>query len=84
MYEQLLDKTNDSGIEPREDSKQPWHPPSYKQVFIVHSMGNAPVICVSGPLGAGDTREIAGLKCLDLTADESRQCRRCAGVLISR
>ena len=44
----------------------------------------APVICVSGPLGAGDTGDIAGLKCRDLTADESRQCRRCAGVLISR
>ena len=43
----------------------------------------APVICVSGPLGAWDTGDIAGLKCRDLTADESRQCRRCAGVLIS-
>ena len=40
---------------------------------------NAPVICVSGPLGAGNTGDIAGLKCRDLTADESRQCRRCAG-----
>ena len=27
---------------------------------------------------------IAGLKCHDLTSDESWQCRRCAGVLISR
>ena len=44
----------------------------------------APVICVSGPLGAGDTLDIAGLKCGDLTADESQQCRRGAGVLISR
>ena len=43
-----------------------------------------PVICVSGPLGAGDTWGIAGLKCRDLTADESRQCRRWAEVLISR
>ena len=42
------------------------------------------VICVSRPLGAGDTGDIAGLNCQDLTADESRQCRRCAGVLISR
>ena len=48
------------------------------------SFSNAPVICVSSPLGAGDTGDIAGLKCRDLTADESRQCRRCAGVLISR
>ena len=24
---------------------------------------NAPVICVSGPKGAGDTGDIAGLKC---------------------
>ena len=46
--------------------------------------GNAPVICVSGPLGAGDTGDIAGLKGRDITADESRQCRRCAGVLLSR
>ena len=44
----------------------------------------APVICVSGPLGTGDTWDIAGLKCRDLTADESQQCRRVAGVLISR
>ena len=27
---------------------------------------------------------IAGLKCQDFTADESRQCHRCAGALISR
>ena len=55
------------------------------RVFVgSHIFHNAPVICVSGPLGAGDTGDIAGLKCRDLTADESRQCRRCAGVLISR
>ena len=35
------------------------------------------------PLGAGDAREIAGLKCRDLTYDVSPQCRGCAGVLIS-
>ena len=35
-------------------------------------------------LGAGDSGDIAGTKCRDLTFDESRQCRRCAGVLISR
>ena len=51
------------------------------RIFIFHF---APVICVSGPLRAGDTGDIAGLKCRDLTADESRQCRRCAVVLISR
>ena len=45
---------------------------------------NAPVICFSGPLGAGDTRVIAGIKCRDLTSDWPRQCGRCAGVLISR
>ena len=44
---------------------------------------NAPVICVSGPLGDEDTGDIGGLKCQDLTSDESRQCRTCAGVLIS-
>ena len=46
--------------------------------------GNAPVICIPGSLGAGDSGDIAGPKCRDLTFDESRQCRRCAGVLISR
>ena len=44
----------------------------------------APVICVSGPLGTGYTWDIAGIKCRDLTADESRQCRSWAGVLMSR
>ena len=44
----------------------------------------APVICIPGSLGAGDSGDIAGPKCRDLTFDESRQCRRCAGVLISR
>ena len=45
---------------------------------------NAPVICIPGSLGAGDSGDIAGPKSRDLTFDESRQCRRCAGVLISR
>ena len=45
---------------------------------------NAPVICIPGSLGAGDTGDIAGLKCRNLTSDVSRQCRGCAGVLISR
>ena len=44
----------------------------------------APVICIPGSLGAGDSGDIAGPKCRDLTFDESRQCRRCAKVLISR
>ena len=44
----------------------------------------APVIRIPGSLGAGDSGDIAGPKCRDLTFDESRQCRRCAGVLISR
>ena len=44
----------------------------------------APVICIPGPLGAGDTEDIAGLKSRNLTSDVSRQCRGCAGVLISR
>ena len=42
---------------------------------IYEAFLNAPVIWNPGPYG------IAGLKCWDLTADE---CRRCAGVLISR
>ena len=45
---------------------------------------SAPVICLPGSLGAGDSGDIAGPKCRDLTFDVSRQCRRCAGVLISR
>ena len=44
----------------------------------------APVICIHGPHGAGDTGDIAGLKFRNLTSDESRQCRGCAGVLTSR
>ena len=44
----------------------------------------APVIAIPGSLGAGDSRDIAGPKCRDLTFDESRQCRRCAGLIISR
>ena len=50
----------------------------------VVSMNYAPVICIPGPLGSGDTGDIAGLKCRNLTSDVSRQCRGCAGVLISR
>ena len=44
----------------------------------------APVIFIPGSLEAGDSGDIAGPQCRDLTVDESRQCRRCAGVLISR
>ena len=47
-------------------------------------LSNASVIYIPGSLGAGDSGDIAGPKCRDLTFDESRQCRRCAGVLISR
>ena len=44
----------------------------------------APVICIPGSLGAGDSGHIAGTKCRELTFDGPRQCRRWAGVLISR
>ena len=44
----------------------------------------APVICITGSPGAGDSGDIAGLKCLALTSDVSRQCRGFAGVMISR
>ena len=44
----------------------------------------APVICILRPHGAGDTGDIAGLKCRNLISDVSRQCRGCARVLISR
>ena len=46
----------------------------------------APVIRNFGPNGAEDdgVYYIAGLKCRDLTFDESWRSRKCAGVLISR
>ena len=44
----------------------------------------APVICMPRHLGTGDTRDIAGPKCRDLTFDLSPQCRRCVKVFISR
>ena len=47
-----------------------WKTFNYHILWISRKL-NAPVICVSGPLGAGDTRDIAGLKGRDLTADES-------------
>ena len=47
-------------------------------------MGYAPVIWNPAPYGAADSGDIAGLKCQDLTSNESQQCRRCAGVLIPR
>ena len=56
---------------------------AYVSIYSV-VLYNAPVICIPGPLGAGDTGDIAGLKCRNLTSDVSRQCRGCAGVLISR
>ena len=56
----------------------------YKKEGELYLACNAPVICIPRPLGAGDTGDIAGLKCRNLTSDVSRQCRGCAGVLISR
>ena len=53
-------------------------------MLLLKDGNNAPVICIPRSLGAGDSGDIAGPKCRDLTFDESRQCRRCAGVLISR
>ena len=44
----------------------------------------ASVICIPGSPGAGDSGDIAGLKCLALTSDVSWQCRGFAGVMISR
>ena len=38
----------------------------------------------TGSYGAEANGNIAGLKCSDLSPNESRQCRRCSGVLISR
>ena len=55
-----------------------------KKLGIKHWWLNAPVICIPGSPGAGDIGHIAGLKCLALTSDVSRQCRGFAGVMISR
>ena len=55
----------------------------YNQSYFYIEYLNAPVICIPGSLGAGDSRDIAGLKCRNLTSDVSRQCRGCVGVLIS-
>ena len=54
-----------------------------KDAWLIWVMHHA-VVCIPGSLGAGDSGDIAGLKCRGLTVDESRQCRRYAGVLISR
>ena len=53
-------------------------------ILHLHLHYYAPVICIPGSLGAGDTGDIAGLKCRNLTSDVSRQRRGFAGVLISR
>ena len=44
--------------------------------------GNAPVTCNHGPHGAGDSGDIAGLKCHILTSASSPQCGGTAGLLI--
>ena len=51
---------------------------------LICLFSNAPVICIPGSPGAGDSGDIAGLKCPALTSDVSRQCRGFAGVMISR
>ena len=55
-----------------------------EDIQYCHDRSNAPVICIPGSPGAGDSGDIAGLKCLALTSDVSRQCRGFAGVMISR
>ena len=52
--------------------------------FMKNVKYNAPVICITCSLGTGDSGDMAWPKCRDFTFNESRQCRRCAGVLISR
>ena len=52
-------------------------PFSFQMIFVIALRTNAPVIWNPGPYGAADSEDIAGLKCRDLTSDESRQCRRC-------
>ena len=66
--------------------KMPYY---FQQTTFAHELfcdleAYAPVICSPVPLGAGDTGDIARLKCRNLTSDVSRQCHGCAGVLISR
>ena len=55
-------------------------PPDFMSVTVLY----APVICIPGSPGAGDSGNKAGLKCRALTSDVSRQCRGFAGVMISR
>ena len=45
---------------------------------------NTPVIYRPCPLGFGETGDIAGLECQDLTYDVSPKCRGCSRVLIFR
>ena len=47
------------------------------------SLNHTPVICICGLPRTRDSRDKAGLKCQDLTSDESRLCRG-VGLLISR
>ena len=49
-----------------------------KSIYIYIYIYYAPVICMPGGFGAGDTRDITGLKCQNLTFDVSLQCRGCA------
>ena len=46
-----------------------------KRTYIYY----AQVICIPGPLGNGDARDIAGLEYRNLTYDVSPQCYGCAG-----
>ena len=57
---------------------------THLNTYTVLNSYNAPVICIPGQPRAADSGDTAGLKCQDLTSDESRQCRGCAAVLISR
>ena len=45
------------------------------QILIIIFVTYIMLICIPGPPRAGDSKGTAGLKCRDLTADESRQCR---------
>ena len=58
--------------------------PDYEYLTLLRNLNLCTSHLYPRALGAGDIGDIAELKCRNLTSDVSRQCRGCAGVLISR
>ena len=57
-----------------------WNVQFVKRVSFRHTI-YAPVICIPSSLGAGDTGDIVGLYCRNLTSDRFWQCCRWDPVL---